>query len=157
LLKAADKVESPRTVYLLQRSAGKLGAGLGKTTGWIHRTSLKNRRVNMIGGVKYVSIDDRGLTIELKGKQQLLDVDNVVICAGQESLKHLVEPLQASGKPVFKIGGAELAAELDAKRAIDQGTRLAAAIESAKSGEVFNQPVTMGYEIAQQLRAFVPK
>src|SRR3546814_6970799 len=84
----------------------------------------------MISGAKYVGIDDRGLTIDVKGKQQLLEVDNIVLCAGQESLKNLVAPLQGSGKPVFLIGGAELAAELDAKRAIDQ-VRLASEAVSA--------------------------
>ncbi|KJH67694.1 NADPH-dependent 2,4-dienoyl-CoA reductase [Chromobacterium violaceum] len=119
---------SPREVYLLQRKTSKVGEGLGKTTGWIHRESLKMKRVKMLSGVSYDLIDDAGLHITVKGERQVLPVDNVVICAGQDPLRELQAPLQAAGKPVHLIGGADVAAELDAKRAIDQGSRLAAAI-----------------------------
>lgn len=119
---------SPREVYLLQRKTSKVGEGLGKTTGWIHRESLKMKRVKMLSGVSYDLIDDAGLHITVKGEPQLLPVDTVVICAGQDPLRELQAPLQAAGKPVHLIGGADVAAELDAKRAIDQGSRLASAI-----------------------------
>ncbi|OBU87933.1 NADPH-dependent 2,4-dienoyl-CoA reductase [Chromobacterium subtsugae] len=119
---------SPREVYLLQRKTSKIGETLGKTTGWIHRESLKMKRVKMVSGVSYDRIDDAGLHITVKGEQQLLSVDTVVICAGQDPLRELQQPLLDAGKPVHLIGGADVAAELDAKRAIDQGSRLAAAI-----------------------------
>ncbi|WP_047238598.1 NADPH-dependent 2,4-dienoyl-CoA reductase [Chromobacterium subtsugae] len=119
---------SPREVYLLQRKTSKIGETLGKTTGWIHRESLKMKRVKMVSGVSYDKIDDAGLHITVKGEQQLLPVDTVVICAGQDPLRELQQPLLDAGKPVHLIGGADVAAELDAKRAIDQGSRLAAAI-----------------------------
>ncbi|KUM05440.1 NADPH-dependent 2,4-dienoyl-CoA reductase [Chromobacterium subtsugae] len=119
---------SPREVYLLQRKTSKIGETLGKTTGWIHRESLKMKRVKMVSGVSYDRIDDAGLHITVKGEQQLLPVDTVVICAGQDPLRELQQPLLDAGKPVHLIGGADVAAELDAKRAIDQGSRLAAAI-----------------------------
>lgn len=117
--------ESPREVYLLQRKASKVGNGLGKTTGWIHRTGLQKKGVNMMAGCEYLKIDDAGLHIRIGDEERILDVDNVIICAGQESLTELSEGLNA---PVHLIGGAYLATELDAKRAIDQGTRLAATI-----------------------------
>lgn len=117
-----------REIWLLQRKAGKPGAGLGKTTGWIHRASLQMRAVKMWGGVQYIRIDHRGLHILHDGKPQLLEVDNVVICAGQEPNRELAESLKASGKPLHIIGGADMAMELDARRAIAQGTRLALAI-----------------------------
>jgi 2,4-dienoyl-CoA reductase (NADPH2) len=120
-----------RRVHLLQRKAGRLGASLGKTTGWIHRASLKARQVETIGGVRYERIDDRGLTIsfgEKREKPRLLEVDNVVICAGQEPLRELAAPLEARGVRVHLVGGADVAAELDAKRAIEQASRLAAAM-----------------------------
>lgn len=120
--------KSPREVYLLQRKTSKVGEGLGKTTGWIHRASLQMKRVQMLSGVSYDKIDDAGLHITVKGESQVLPVDNVVICAGQDPLRELLQPLQDAGKPVHLIGGADVAAELDAKRAIDQGSRLAAAI-----------------------------
>ena len=120
--------EVPRKVYLLQRKTSKVGDGLGKTTGWIHRTSLKNRNVEMVSGVSYEKIDDAGLHVTIGGKAQVLPVDNVVICAGQEPLRELQAGLEAAGKKVHLIGGADVAAELDAKRAINQGSRLAAAI-----------------------------
>lgn len=119
---------SPREVYLLQRKTSKVGEGLGKTTGWIHRASLQMKRVRMLSGVSYDKIDDTGLHITVKGEAQLLPVDNVIICAGQDPLRELQAPLQAAGKSVHLIGGADVAAELDAKRAIDQGSRLAASI-----------------------------
>ena len=119
---------SPREVYLLQRKTSKVGEGLGKTTGWIHRASLQMKQVRMLSGVSYDKIDDAGLHITVKGETQLLPVDNVIICAGQDPLRELQAPLQAAGKPVHLIGGADVAAELDAKRAIDQGSRLAAAL-----------------------------
>jgi 2,4-dienoyl-CoA reductase (NADPH2) len=119
---------SGRRVYLLQRKTGKIGESLGKTTGWIHRLTLKQRHVTMINAVTYSKIDDKGLHITLKGKPQILDVDTIVICAGQESNRDLKEGLESAGMTVHLIGGAELAVELDAKRAIDQGARLAAVI-----------------------------
>ncbi|WP_284617191.1 NADPH-dependent 2,4-dienoyl-CoA reductase [Aquabacterium humicola] len=118
----------PRRVHLLQRRMSKVGDGLGKTTGWIHRTALKARGVGMSASVDYQRIDDAGLHVTIDGVPQTLAVDNVVICAGQEPLRDLVAPLQAAGRTVHLIGGAHEAAELDAKRAIDQGTRLAATI-----------------------------
>jgi 2,4-dienoyl-CoA reductase (NADPH2) len=117
--------DNPREIYLLQRKTSKLGKGLGKTTGWIHRLSLKNRKVNMLAGVQYEKIDDAGLHITCDGELQVLDVDNVVVCAGQVPMRELQEPLEQSGMKVHLIGGADVAAELDAKRAIDQATRLA--------------------------------
>ncbi|MCC5858514.1 MAG: NADPH-dependent 2,4-dienoyl-CoA reductase [Ectothiorhodospiraceae bacterium] len=117
---------SPRKVYLLQRSTGKPGAGLGKTTGWIHRATLRNKGVETISGVAYDGVDDAGLHIRVGDERRLLEVDHVVICAGQEPLRELMEPLQNDARPVYVIGGADRAVELDAKRAIDQGTRLAA-------------------------------
>lgn len=119
---------SPRQVYLLQRKKSKVGEGLGKTTGWIHRESLKMKRVEMIPGVSYDGIDDAGLHITVAGEHKLLEVDNVIVCAGQEPLRELHQPLLDMGKTVHLIGGADVAAELDAKRAIDQGARLAASI-----------------------------
>ncbi|MEZ5538066.1 MAG: NADPH-dependent 2,4-dienoyl-CoA reductase [Thiolinea sp.] len=113
---------SPREVYLLQRKAGKPGKGLGKTTGWIHRADLMMKGVKMLGGCEYRRIDDDGLHLMIEGEPQVLAVDNVVICAGQLPNRALAEGLD---KPVHLIGGADVAAELDAKRAIDQGTRLA--------------------------------
>jgi 2,4-dienoyl-CoA reductase (NADPH2) len=118
-----------RQVYLLQRKAAPLGKGLGKTTGWIHRAQLKMKRVEMIGGVNYERIDARGLHVsfgEAREKPQLIEVDTIVLCAGQEPCRELAEPLRAQGLEVHMIGGADVAAELDAKRAIEQGTRLAA-------------------------------
>lgn len=119
---------SPREVFLLQRKESKVGAGLGKTTGWIHRLALKNKNVQMINAVQYEKIDDKGLHVTVAGKPELLEVDNVIICAGQLSNNKMYEPLKAKGVNVHLIGGADLAAELDAKRAIDQGSRLAAVL-----------------------------
>jgi 2,4-dienoyl-CoA reductase (NADPH2) len=138
---SAPKVQ--KTVYMLQRKKGKLGAGLGKTTGWIHRSVMKKRGVKEMDECKYIEINDSGLLIERMNKKMTLDVDTVIFCAGQISFKSLYDPLtKGEGKlpSVFLIGGAQAAGELDAKRAIDQGTRLAAVIENAKTGEVFEQP-----------------
>lgn len=142
---------SSREIWLCQRKKGTLGKGLGKTTGWIHRTSLKKHGVNMMGGVSYEKFDEQGLHIKVDGVPQILEVDNVVVCAGQEPLKDLEAPLQEGGVPVFLIGGAEKAAELDAKRAIDQGMRLAAVVEDAKTGEVFNAPETLKAKVLQAM------
>lgn len=129
LLPQGPHPEQPaRKVWLLQRKKSKVGDGLGKTTGWIHRTTLKMKQVEMLSGVSYDLIDDAGLHISVKGESQLLPVDTVVICAGQEPMRELEEGLSARGVKVHLIGGADVAAELDAKRAIDQGTRLAATI-----------------------------
>jgi 2,4-dienoyl-CoA reductase (NADPH2) len=121
-------VSGVRKVYLLQRKAAKLGASLGKTTGWIHRTALKHRSVVMRGGVSYERIDDAGLHILSESGPELLAVDHVIICAGQESVNQLAGELAGVGKPVHVIGGALLAAELDAERAIREAVVLAARI-----------------------------
>jgi 2,4-dienoyl-CoA reductase (NADPH2) len=118
-----------REVYLLQRKAAPLGKGLGKTTGWIHRAALRAKRVTMIGGVNYERVDERGLHLsygEAHEKPMLLELDTIVLCAGQEPLRELEAPLRAAGMTVHLVGGADLAAELDARRAIDQAARLAA-------------------------------
>ncbi|WP_180065572.1 MULTISPECIES: NADPH-dependent 2,4-dienoyl-CoA reductase [unclassified Acinetobacter] len=127
-LKHPDVEESPREVYLLQRKVKSVGAGLGKTTGWIHRTGLKHRDVKMIAGASYDKIDDQGLHITVDGQPRILDVDHVVICAGQEPFTAMYEQLKTAGKSVHLIGGAKEAGELDAKRAIRQGADLAAVI-----------------------------
>ncbi|KXX59116.1 NADPH-dependent 2,4-dienoyl-CoA reductase [Rhodococcus sp. LB1] len=122
---------SPREVYLLQRKSGRIGTGLAKTTGWVHRAALKNKGVQELSGVNYERIDDDGLHITFGAKREkprTLAVDNVVICAGQESVRDLVDELTVAGVTTHVIGGADVAAELDAKRAIEQGTRLAARI-----------------------------
>jgi 2,4-dienoyl-CoA reductase (NADPH2) len=119
---------SPRQVYLLQRKPGKIGAGLGKTTGWVHRAALKNKQVEQLGGVNYERIDDEGLHLTFGPKRErprVLSVDTVVICAGQEPVRDLADAVRATNRPLHLIGGADVAAELDAKRAIDQATRLA--------------------------------
>ncbi len=120
-----------RQVFLLQRKPTRPGAGLGKTTGWIHRSTLKARKVEMLAGVNYEGIDDRGLTISVgaeRRRPRLLEVDTVVLCTGQEPQRELLEPLRAAGVSVHLVGGADVAAEVDAKRAIEQATRLAAAL-----------------------------
>lgn len=119
---------SPRQIFLLQRKTSKVGEGLGKTTGWIHRTSLALRGVKMLNSVSYQRIDDEGLHILRAEQESCLPVDTVVICAGQEPRRELQQPLLEMGKKVHLIGGADVAAELDARRAIDQGTRLAMAL-----------------------------
>lgn len=125
-LKHPEPASASREIFLLKRSAGKHGGNLGKTTGWIHRASLRMKKVNMLAEVEYDKVDDEGLHILVSGKREILPVDNVVICAGQEPLRALYEPLKANDIPVHLIGGADEAKELDAKRAIDQGARLAA-------------------------------
>ena len=117
-----------REIWLLQRKSSKPGKGLGKTTGWVHRLSLRKRGVKMLAGVEYRFIDDRGLHIHHDGQDKLLEVDNVVVCAGQLPRRELYDALREAGLPVHLIGGADVAAELDAKRAILQGSGLAARI-----------------------------
>ena len=121
-----DKVN--KTIYLMQRKDTKVGAGLGKTSGWVHRAELKRAGVQMINKVEYKSLSDKGLEVVVDGKQQYLDVDNVIVCAGQTSNSKLYDELKESGVTVHLIGGASIAAELDAKRAIRQGADLAAII-----------------------------
>ena len=124
-------VAPARQVTLLQRKPGKHGAGLGKTSGWVHRATLKMKNVEMLAGVNYERVADDGLFVTFGPERKdgtLLEVDTIVLCSGQESLRELSEPLAAAGVKVHLIGGADEASELDAKRAIDQGTRLAAAI-----------------------------
>lgn len=130
LLEQAEITPPARQVTMLQRKEAKMGKGLGKTTGWIHRTSLKHKKVTMVTGVEYKEINDEGLVIEHKssGKTETLVVDNVILCAGQLPRRDLAEQLEAKGCSVHLIGGADVAAELDAKRAIRQGTELALSI-----------------------------
>lgn len=145
----------PREVYLMQRKPTKHGRDLGKTTGWIHRLSLKHRNVHMIGGVKYDKVDDAGLHYtDKKGEKQVLDVDTVIVCAGQVPLRELEEPLKQQGVTVFRIGGADEAGELDAKRAIDQGARLAAKVESAKPGDPLAAPPTLSAKVFEYVSKF---
>jgi len=125
-LKKPEPEPSPREIYLLQRRTTKIGKNLGKTTGWIHRASLKMKAVKMMRGVQYNKVDDDGLHITLGDEHKILNVDNVIVCAGQLPKRDLFEPLREKGVKVHLIGGADEAAELDAKRAIDQGSRLAA-------------------------------
>jgi len=115
-----------REVFMFKRSKGKFGGNLGKTTGWIHRANLKKQHVQFINEVQYTKIDDQGLHYIKAEESKILDVDTVIICAGQKPLKELYNALQTSGKNIHIIGGADMATELDAKRAIDQGSRLAA-------------------------------
>ena len=117
-----------RNITLLQRKAAPFGRSLGKTTGWVHRASLRCKQVQMLGGVSYEHIDDAGLHIRVNSKPRLLAVDNVVICAGQECNLDLYRALEMFPVPVHLIGGARLATELDAKRAIDEAMRLATAL-----------------------------
>ncbi|MET7361223.1 NADPH-dependent 2,4-dienoyl-CoA reductase [Streptomyces sp. NPDC005562] len=123
-----ERPTPPRTVHLLQRKASKVGKGLGKTTGWIHRTELRHRGVAMVAGVTYDLIDDAGLHVTVDGESSVMPVDTVVLCSGQEPRRDLYEELVAAGVTAHLIGGADIAAELDAKRAIKQGTELAAAL-----------------------------
>ncbi len=127
-LKAPQPPRSPRSIVMLQRKSSKPGKNLGKTTGWVHRASLKQRGVETLTGCEYVRIDDAGLHIRREGQEQVVEVDTIVVCAGQESVRDLISPLAQAGSRVHVIGGADEAAELDAKRAIDQGTRLAASL-----------------------------
>jgi 2,4-dienoyl-CoA reductase (NADPH2) len=117
-----------RQVWLLQRTTGKPGAKLGKTTGWIHRSTLKAKGVKMLGSVEYLGVDDSGLLICVDGSAQTLPVDHIIICAGQEPRRDLFDALQARGQRAHLIGGADIAAELDAKRAIAHGSQLAAGL-----------------------------
>ncbi|GAA6171585.1 NADPH-dependent 2,4-dienoyl-CoA reductase [Colwellia sp. KU-HH00111] len=126
--KLFEKAPSDRQITLLQRKTTKVGKGLGKTSGWVHRANLAKHNVNMIPGVSYKSVSDQGLLIEVAGKEQLLDVDNVIICAGQEPNRDLQQALEQGGVSVHLIGGANVAAELDAKRAIRQAAELAMVI-----------------------------
>ena len=126
---AEPEAPSPaRAVTLLQRKAERPGKRLGKTTGWIHRASLAARGVKMLGGVQYREITGAGIVIATDAGEELLEADTIVLCAGQESLRDLADALARQGKRVHVIGGADVAAELDAKRAIDQGARLAASL-----------------------------
>lgn len=134
-LKPAHIGAIPRKVYLLQRKTSKVGEGLGKTTGWIHRTSLKNRNVEMIPGVQYRKVDDAGLHITVGGQDMVLPVDNVILCAGQDPQRELQAELLAAGCTVHLIGGADKAVELDAKRAIKQGTELALNLDTTARKE----------------------
>ena len=126
------KPEAPaRHVTLMQRKAKALGKGLGKTTGWIHRATLKMKGVEMVGGVNYERVTDEGLMVstgEARENPRVIEVDNVILCAGQVSERSLADALEARGKTPHVIGGADVASELDAKRAIDQGSRLAASL-----------------------------
>ena len=115
----------PRQVWLLQRKASRVGAGLAKTTGWARSLLLRKRGVHMLGGVVYLRIDDAGLHLRVGDAEQVLDVDTVVICAGQEPRRELAAGLEAAGTPYTLVGGADVAAELDAKRAIAQATDFA--------------------------------
>jgi 2,4-dienoyl-CoA reductase (NADPH2) len=119
---------SGREVWLLQRKATKVGDSLAKTTGWIRRATLARRGVKMLSGVNYERVDDAGLHIAIDGKTHVLPVDTVILCAGQDPLRELEAPLRAAGIEVHLIGGADVAAELDAKRAIAQGTEVAATL-----------------------------
>lgn len=127
-LKPAQAEHSPREVFLLQRKTSKVGAGLGKTSGWVHRATLAKKGVKMLPGCSYKAVTDSGLLIERDGQEQLLEVDHIIVCAGQVPFRSLYDELQAQGVKVHLIGGADVAAELDAKRAIRQGAELAAAI-----------------------------
>jgi 2,4-dienoyl-CoA reductase (NADPH2) len=138
-LKAAHIEKSPRKVYLLQRKTSKVGDGLGKTTGWIHRTSLKNRAVEMVGGVSYRKVDDAGLHITVGDKDMTIPADTIVLCAGQDPQRELQAELVAAGCTVHLIGGADKAAELDAKRAIKQGTELALSLNP--NAQTSDQPI----------------
>ncbi|WP_211828805.1 NADPH-dependent 2,4-dienoyl-CoA reductase [Kistimonas asteriae] len=120
--------ESPRQVFLLQRKKSKVGQNLGKTTGWIHRATLKHKGVMMLNKVEYQKVDDEGLHIVQDGEAKVLPVDTIIVCAGQEPLRELQAEIESAGVPVHLIGGADEAGELDAKRAIDQGSRLASVI-----------------------------
>ena len=117
---------SSRTIFMFKRSKGKFGGNLGKTTGWIHRSTLKKKQVQFIAEVAYTKIDDQGLHYTQNEEAKILEVDNIIICAGQTPYKELYQPLLDAGKKVHVIGGAHFAAEIDAKRAINQGARLAA-------------------------------
>jgi 2,4-dienoyl-CoA reductase (NADPH2) len=124
-LTAPTSREPVREVTLVQRKTSLIGKGLGKTSGWAHRAVLKQAGVQQISGATYDLIDDRGLHVTVDGEPRVLEVDTIVVCAGQESVRSLYDELTGPGRDVHIIGGADLAAELDAKRAIEQGVRLA--------------------------------
>ncbi len=147
-LKPAHIEASARKVYLLQRKANKVGDGLGKTTGWIHRTSLKNRAVEMLNGVTYRKIDDAGLHIGVGDKDITIPADTVVLCAGQEPRRELQAELVAAGCTVHLIGGADKAAELDAKRAIKQGTELALSLEPGSKPTEATETATLAQRVS---------
>ena len=147
-LKPAHIEASARKVYLLQRKANKVGDGLGKTTGWIHRTSLKNRAVEMLNGVTYRKIDDAGLHISVGDKDITIPADTVVLCAGQEPRRELQAELVAAGCTVHLIGGADKAAELDAKRAIKQGTELALSLEPGSKPTEATETATLAQRVS---------
>ena len=128
LAESANPLPSPREIFLLKRSPGKHGKNLGKTTGWIHRASLAMKKVNMLANVTYEKIDDEGFHITIDGLAKLLPVDNVIICAGQVSLKAMFDDLKAAGQSVHLIGGAHVAAQLDAKTAIKEAAELASTL-----------------------------
>ena len=152
-IKEAHLGTIPRKVYLLQRKTSKVGEGLGKTTGWIHRTSLKNRNVEMIAGANYRKVDDAGLHITVDGKDMVLPVDNVILCAGQDPQRALQAELLAAGCTVHLIGGADKAAELDAKRAIWQGTELALNLDTtARKEEAAPAARAVAPAVAQSLK-----
>ncbi|MBZ6083048.1 NADPH-dependent 2,4-dienoyl-CoA reductase [Streptomyces olivaceus] len=127
-LAAPERPAPPRTVHLLQRRTTKVGAGLGRTTGWIHRAELRHRGVTMVPGVRYDRIDDVGLHFTVGDASTVLEVDTVVLCTGQEPSRGLYDELVAAGRSAHLVGGADAAAELDAERAVKQGTELAAAL-----------------------------
>jgi 2,4-dienoyl-CoA reductase (NADPH2) len=124
----AEVHPSPREIFMFKRSKGKFGGNLGKTTGWIHRSTLKKKKVQFINEVQYTKIDDEGLHYTQNGEAKVLVVDNIIICAGQVPFAALVAPLEEKGIKVHVVGGADVAAELDAKRAINQASRIAAKI-----------------------------
>ncbi len=153
-LQPAHIEKSPRKVYLLQRKSSKVGDGLGKTTGWIHRTSLKNREVEMVNGVTYRKVDDAGLHITVGDKDMTIPADTIVVCAGQDPQRALQAGLQAAGCTVHLIGGADVAAELDAKRAIKQGTELALAWGSMVApANTENAPMTLSQTLPAPVAA----
>jgi 2,4-dienoyl-CoA reductase (NADPH2) len=124
-LTSPAEVHTPRQITLFQRSAGKPGSRLGATTGWIHRSNLKRHGVAAISGCTYTRIDDQGLHYQIEGADKVAEVDTIVICAGQEPARGLADQLTARGIPTTLIGGARVASELDAMRAMDEGMRLA--------------------------------
>jgi 2,4-dienoyl-CoA reductase (NADPH2) len=127
-LKPKEPSAPAREVTLLQRKDESLGKRLGKTSGWVHRTTLRDKNVKMMGNCQYHKVDDQGFHISVGDEPMILDVDNVIICTGQESLRELLAPLEDAGVNAQLIGGADVASELDAKRAINQGSRVAAAL-----------------------------
>ena len=117
-----------REVTLIQRKSTPIGIGLGKTSGWAHRAVLKQSGIRLVSGATYERVDDDGLHLTVDGEPVLVECDSIVVCAGQESVRSLYDDLVEAGIKATLIGGADVAAELDAKRAIEQGTRVAAAL-----------------------------